>query len=215
MDKKVEKSDDQEAVSEKKLNKLKGSIKTTLKRIESFNAEKSASKDINAMELEVKLRKLGQLQAQLDKISEQYCGIETSEDIETILEDIDQINIRIEETEVGLKLLLNSIKDEFKINPVSKDNAVTKIRLPEIPFTRISGKIADFANFKNLFVNLISNNEQLNDSQKLYYLRACLRGEAKLLESSSDNFQSLFKALSDRYENQRQLKNLLFRNNNF
>ncbi|KAF8776896.1 hypothetical protein HNY73_013834 [Argiope bruennichi] len=68
-------------------------------RIESFSAEKSASKDINAMELEVKLRKLGQLQAQLDKISEQYCGIETSEDIETILEDIDQINIRIEETE--------------------------------------------------------------------------------------------------------------------
>ncbi|XP_055943741.1 uncharacterized protein LOC129974949 isoform X1 [Argiope bruennichi] len=205
MDKKVEKSDDQEAVSEKKLNKLKGSIKTTLKRIESFNAEKSASKDINAMELEVKLRKLGQLQAQLDKISEQYCGIETSEDIETILEDIDQINIRIEETEVGLKLLLNSIKDEFKINPVSKDNAVTKIRLPEIPLPEFSGKIADFANFKNLFVNLISNNEQLNDSQKLYYLRACLRGEAKLLESSSDNFQSLFKALSDRYENQRQL----------
>ncbi|KAF8787832.1 hypothetical protein HNY73_009392 [Argiope bruennichi] len=157
------------------------------------------------MELEVKLRKLGQLQAQLDKISEQYCGIETSEDIETILEDIDQINIRIEETEVGLKLLLNSIKDEFKINPVSKDNAVTKIRLPEIPLPEFSGKIADFANFKNLFVNLISNNEQLNDSQKLYYLRACLRGEAKLLESSSDNFQSLFKALSDRYENQRHL----------
>ncbi|KAF8790845.1 hypothetical protein HNY73_005804 [Argiope bruennichi] len=188
MDKKVEKSDDEEAVSE---NKLKGSIKTTLKRIEIFSAEKSASKDINAMELEVKLRKLGQLQTQVDKISEQYCGIETSEDKETILEDIDQINIRIEETEVGLKLLFNSIKDELKINPVSKDNAVTKIRLPEIPLPEFSGKIANFA---NLFVNLISNNEQLNDSQKLYYLRACLR-EAKLLESSSDNFHSLFKAL--------------------
>ncbi|KAF8778057.1 hypothetical protein HNY73_014824 [Argiope bruennichi] len=132
-DKKVEKAMTGEAVSEKKLNKLKGSIKLLWKRIESFSAEKSASKDINAMELEVKLRKLDNCKHRLDKISEQYCGIETSEDIETILEDIDQINIRIEETEVGLKLLLNSIKDEFKINPVSKDNAVTKIRLPEIP----------------------------------------------------------------------------------
>ncbi|KAF8764071.1 hypothetical protein HNY73_022190 [Argiope bruennichi] len=148
MDKKVEKNDDQDAFSEKKLNKLKGSIKTTQKRIETFSAEKSASKDINAMELEVKLRKLVQLQAQLDKISEQYWGIETSEDIETILEDIEQIKY-------GLKKQ--------------------------------------------------SNNEQLNDSQKLYYFRACLRGEAKFLESSSDNVHSLFKALSDHYENQRQL----------
>ncbi|GFT59565.1 DUF1758 domain-containing protein [Trichonephila clavipes] len=52
---------------------------------------------------------------------------------------------------------------------------------------------------------LISNNEQLNDSQKLYYLRASLKGKAKLLESPSDSFDSLFKALEDRYENKRQL----------
>ncbi|GFW17376.1 DUF1758 domain-containing protein [Trichonephila clavipes] len=52
---------------------------------------------------------------------------------------------------------------------------------------------------------LTSNNEQLNDSQKLYYLRASLKGEAKLLESPSDSFDSLFKALEDRYENKRQL----------
>ncbi|GBM82137.1 hypothetical protein AVEN_20657-1 [Araneus ventricosus] len=80
-----------------------------------------------------------------------------------------------------------------------------KNRLPEIPLPEFSGKIAEFAHFKNQFTNLISNNDQLNDSQKLYYLRASLKREAKLLESSGDNFQSLYKALSDRSENQRQL----------
>ncbi|GFX04811.1 DUF1758 domain-containing protein [Trichonephila clavipes] len=41
--------------------------------------------------------------------------------------------------------------------------------------------------------------------RKNYYLRASLKGEAKLLESPSDSFDSLFKALEDRYENKRQL----------
>ncbi|GBM71082.1 hypothetical protein AVEN_146298-1 [Araneus ventricosus] len=119
--------------------------------------------------------------------------------------DIEQINERIEETELGLKILLSSLKVNENANTVLNDNGKAKIRLPEIPLPEFSGKIAEFANFKNQFTNLISNNDQLSDSQKLYYLRASLKGEAKLLESSSDNFQSLFKALSDRYENQRQL----------
>ncbi|GFX32617.1 uncharacterized protein TNCV_3704891 [Trichonephila clavipes] len=49
------------------------------------------------------------------------------------------------------------------------------------------------------------DHHKLNDSQKLYYLRASLKGEAKLLESPSDSFDSLFSALEDRYENKRQL----------
>ncbi|GBN06421.1 hypothetical protein AVEN_78119-1 [Araneus ventricosus] len=123
----------------------------------------------------------------------------------SVRDDIEQINERIEETEVGLKILLSSLKVNENANTVLNDNGKAKIRLPEIPLPEFSGKIAEFANFKNQFTNLISNNDQLNDSQKLYYLRASLKGESKLLESSSDNFQSLFKALSDRYENQRQL----------
>ncbi|GFS70880.1 DUF1758 domain-containing protein [Trichonephila clavipes] len=93
---------------------------------------------------------------------------------------------------------LNRLKDSIK-------GTLTSIRLPQIPLPEFSGVIAEFSNFKNQFINLISNNEQLNDSQKLYYLRASLKGEAKLLESPSDSFDSLFKALEDRYENKRQL----------
>ncbi|GBO05840.1 hypothetical protein AVEN_120845-1 [Araneus ventricosus] len=200
MSKKSSEKDDCNAVSEKKLNREKGAIKGTLSRIETFTSEKTVSKDTNITELQVKLKKLEQLQTQLDKISEKYCEIETSEKFETIQQDIEQINERIEETEVGLKILLSNENTITVLN----DNGKAKIRLPEIPLPEFSGKIAEFANFKNQFTNLISNNDQLNDSQNLYYLSASLKGEAKLLESSSDNFQSLFKA-SDRYENQRQL----------
>ncbi|GBL92707.1 hypothetical protein AVEN_119100-1 [Araneus ventricosus] len=138
MSKKSSEKKDCNAVSEKKLNREKGAIEGTLSRIQTFTSEKTVSKDTNITELQVKLKNLEQLQTQLDKISEEYCEIETSEKFETIQQDIEQINERTKETE-------------------------------------------------------------------LYYLRASLKGEAKLLESSSDNFQSLFKALLDRYENQRQL----------
>ncbi|GBM27271.1 hypothetical protein AVEN_208433-2 [Araneus ventricosus] len=205
MSKKYSEKDDCNAVSEKKLNREKGAIKGTLSRIETFTSEKTVSKDTNITELQVKLKKLEQLQTQLDKISEEYCEIETSEKFETIQQDIEQINERIEETKVGLKILLSSLKVNENTNTILNDNGKAKIRLPEIPLPEFSGKIAEFANFKNQFTNLISNNDQLNDSQKLYYLHASLKGEAKLLESSSDNFQSLFKALSDRYENLCQL----------
>ncbi|GFW84867.1 integrase catalytic domain-containing protein [Trichonephila clavipes] len=141
----------------------------------------------------------------LDKIAEDYCEIEIFESLEIIQLDIEDINQRIETTEVGLKLLMYSLKNSENVNINLNDNGKNSIRLPQIPLPEFSGVIAEFSNFKNQFINLISNNEQLNDSQKLYYLRASLKGEAKLLESPSDSFDSLFKALEDRYENKRQL----------
>ncbi|GFU11517.1 DUF1758 domain-containing protein [Trichonephila clavipes] len=98
-----------------------------------------------------------------------------------------------------------SLKNSKNVNINLNDNGKNSIRLPQIPLPEFSGVIAEFSNFNNQFINLISNNEHLNDSQKLYYLRDSLKEEAKLLESPSDSFDSLFKALEDRYENKRQL----------
>ncbi|GFU44783.1 uncharacterized protein TNCV_3150771 [Trichonephila clavipes] len=176
-----------------------------LGRLEAFTSEKTVSKDTSVTEIEIKLKKIEQLQINLEKIAEDYCEIEIFESLEIIQLDIEDINQRIETTEVGLKLLMYSLKNSENVNINLNDNGKNSIRLPQIPLPEFSGVIAEFSNFKNQFINLISNNEQLNDSQKLYYLRASLKGEAKLLESPSDSFDSLFSALEDRYENKRQL----------
>ncbi|GFY26462.1 DUF1758 domain-containing protein [Trichonephila clavipes] len=160
MDKKSKNKNNSNVTTEEKLSRLKDSIKGTLTRLEAFTSEKTVSKDTSVTEIEIKLKKIEQLQINLDKIAEDYCEIEIFESLEIIQLDIEDINQRIETTE---------------------------------------------QNFLISKINLISNNEQLNDSQKLYYLRASLKGEAKLLESTSDSFDSLLKALEDRYENKRQL----------
>ncbi|GFS60006.1 integrase catalytic domain-containing protein [Trichonephila clavipes] len=206
MDKKSKNKNNSNVTTEEKLNRLKDSIKGTLTRLEAFTSEKTVSKDTSVTEIEIKLKKIEQLQINLDKIAEDFCEIEIFESLEIIQLDIEDINQRIETTEVGLKLLMYSLKNSENVNINLNDNGKNSIRLPQIPLPEFSGVIAEFSNFKNQFINLISNNEQLNDSQKLYYLRASLKGgEAKLLESPSDSFDSLFKALEDRYENKRQL----------
>ncbi|GFW87492.1 uncharacterized protein TNCV_1301371 [Trichonephila clavipes] len=44
-----------------------------------------------------------------------------------------------------------------------------------------------------------------SESQKLYYLKASLQGDAKLLEAVDDSFESLITALKTRFENKRLL----------
>ncbi|GFW45062.1 transposable element Tcb2 transposase [Trichonephila clavipes] len=99
--------------------------------------------------------------------------------MEIIQLDIEDINQRIETLEAGLKLLMHYLKNSENVKINLNDNVKNSIHLPQNPLPEFSVVIAEFSNFKNQFINLISNNEQLNDSQKLYYLRASLKGEAK------------------------------------
>ncbi|GFT17760.1 CCHC-type domain-containing protein [Trichonephila clavipes] len=76
------------------------SIKGTLTWLETFTSEKTVSKDTSVTEIEIKLKKIEQLQINPDKIPEDYCEIETSENLETIQLDIEDINQRIGTTEL-------------------------------------------------------------------------------------------------------------------
>ncbi|GFT39174.1 integrase catalytic domain-containing protein [Trichonephila clavipes] len=87
---------------------LKIPVKGTLTRLETFTSEKTVSKDTSVTEIEIKLKKIEQLQINLDKIAEDYCEIETSESLKIIQLDIEDINQRIETTEV-CKPIYNSI----------------------------------------------------------------------------------------------------------
>ncbi|GBL95711.1 hypothetical protein AVEN_665-1 [Araneus ventricosus] len=48
-------------------------------------------------------------------------------------------------------------------------------------------------------MSVIGNNDSLNESQKLMYLRSALKNEAALIQSDQDNFDSLLKALENRF----------------
>jgi hypothetical protein len=57
--------------------------------------------------------------------------------------------------------------------------------------------------FRGKFKSLITDNAALNDVQKHHYLRNSLLGESETLQSTSDTFELLWNALTDRYEMKR------------
>ncbi|GFS70371.1 integrase catalytic domain-containing protein [Trichonephila clavipes] len=130
MGKKSESKNNSNIATEEKFIRLKDSIKGALTRLETFTSEKTVSKDTSVTEIEIKLKKIEQLQINLDKIAEDYCEIETSESLEIIQPDIEDINQRFETTEVGLKLLMYSLKNTENVNVNLNDNGKHSIRLP-------------------------------------------------------------------------------------
>ncbi|GFQ77996.1 integrase catalytic domain-containing protein, partial [Trichonephila clavata] len=89
MDKKSE-NKNHSNTTEEKLNRLKGSIKGTLTRLETLTSEKTVSKHTSITEIEVNLKKIDQLQINLYKIAEDYCELETSENLETLKASADE-----------------------------------------------------------------------------------------------------------------------------
>jgi hypothetical protein len=74
------------------------------------------------------------------------------------------------------------------------------MRLPDMPLPVFSGDFNEWITFRQRFQTLITQNNTLNNVEKLYYLRASLRDEALSLQSTNDTFASLWSALVERFE---------------
>ncbi|GFY72363.1 DUF1758 domain-containing protein [Trichonephila inaurata madagascariensis] len=126
----------------------------------------------------------------IDDLKNQHYGIKdiSESELEVIEADIQSISVHNHE------------------NAISQANSKLKleIKLLEIPLPVFRGRYDEWPRFKSQFDN-ITNNNDLNESQKLYYLKASLQGDAKLLEAVDDSFESFITALKTRFENKRLL----------
>jgi hypothetical protein len=84
-----------------------------------------------------------------------------------------------------------------------KPKVTTKIKLPDIPLQVFSGNLNEWGYFREKFKALITDNAALIDVQKHHYLWNSLLAEAETLQSVSDTFESLWNAVTDRYEMKR------------
>ncbi|GFX12186.1 uncharacterized protein TNCV_1103041 [Trichonephila clavipes] len=121
-------------------------------------------------------------------------------------EDLYKCETRLDDLEVRVKKLINSINVSLSVSAVEKNKyengTFAQTKIPPIILPTFSGKY-EFSNFKSQFDDLITTNEQLTQSQKLYYLNSCLSNEVKEFTSTFDTFFSLYDALEFRYDNKR------------
>ena len=84
-----------------------------------------------------------------------------------------------------------------------------KLRLPKLNLPTFSGSYTEWMSFIDLFHAAVDSNSQLSDSEKLNYLRACVKGDAAKLICSvaitDANYAIAMGLLSDRYANKRSI----------
>ncbi|GFY53258.1 hypothetical protein TNIN_82851 [Trichonephila inaurata madagascariensis] len=92
-----------------KLNKAKTSLKGSITRIVTFMDE--VSEHVDVAELEVKLKKIDQLQRKIEELKELIFGLETAKPTEKaeFEEDFYKWETRMDNLEVRVKKLINSI----------------------------------------------------------------------------------------------------------
>lgn len=91
------------------------------------------------------------------------------------------------------------------------NKSVNNIKLPAIDIKAFNGNLGDWAEFKDLFNSLITENDDMPDIQKLHYLKKFLVGKPlqliKHLAMTRENYTAAWQILSDRYENSRAIVN--------
>ncbi|GFS62157.1 integrase catalytic domain-containing protein [Trichonephila inaurata madagascariensis] len=190
-----------------KLNNSKRAIKGTITKIETSVEE---SRNYTPTKLDIKLKRVQEMNRKIDELNDQYYDIKdiSESELEVTEADIQSMEDRLE---VRIRDILNSLIAKSSVhnheNAISQANSKLKleIKLPEIPLPVFRGRYDEWPSFKSQFDKVITNNNDLNESQKLYYLKASLQGEAKVLEAVDDSFESLITALKTRFENKRLL----------
>ncbi|KOC61201.1 hypothetical protein WH47_07100 [Habropoda laboriosa] len=89
-------------------------------------------------------------------------------------------------------------------------NTPIRANLPVIQLPSFDGNYNDWIRFRDTFLSLIHNNEQLEDVQKFHYLQSLLKGPAaRIVQSigiSESNYRTAWDAVKARYENSAALK---------
>ncbi|GBL88864.1 hypothetical protein AVEN_158971-1 [Araneus ventricosus] len=160
-------------------NRLKSTLKGKITRLETYI--ETVKTEIVIVKLKVKLKNVTFLQKIIEELRGNYYAIPNVKEAEivTIDEELSQMDERLEKLEVRMETAINSSCKKTssetvvnKINNEAVDKFEIKTKIPPLVLPEFSGKYQEFSSFKAQFDDFITNNIQLNQSKKLYYLRS-------------------------------------------
>ncbi|XP_058816162.1 uncharacterized protein LOC131679450 [Topomyia yanbarensis] len=182
----------------KLLHRRRTNVLGSAELIKSFNEQFDV---MHCDQLPVRIERLDALWREFEVIQDE---IEVLEDEEEQFSDLrKEFQTMYFELKASLQSKLpprpsTSVTSSVQAQPIAH------IRLPEISLKQFSGRFDDWVSFRDLFVSLIHNNQQLSAVQKLHYLRATLSGEAagiiSSLELSANNYTVAWTMLKERFE---------------
>ncbi|XP_055591299.1 uncharacterized protein LOC129743341 [Uranotaenia lowii] len=171
--------------------------------VRSFDTEKQESSL-----LEDKLESIDQMRSLLHETEVKLYGVIKEDEVGSLQMTIEKIEDLFDDIRHRVRKIIREIDPP---KPISAPAAVNSTqhphtKLPDIPLPRFNGQLEEWLTFKSQFNSLIKRRESLSESEKLFYLKAAIQdGSARHVQSSEDNFSSLWKALCSEFENKRLL----------
>ncbi|KAL0902136.1 hypothetical protein ABMA27_000080 [Loxostege sticticalis] len=209
-------------MADEKLFKKRSAMKSKLTIFSNYLKLLNSSDkpgNLQLVDLESRLQKFESLYAKYDALQ---CNIEElSEDQDAECREREQFEDKYYKLVAEARVLLGvrprqqrdlqggavaSDKDEQASS--FKSNCV---RLPKIELPVFSGHYQHWLEFRDTFISLIHSRTDIDNINKLHYLRASLKGSASLvidnLDVRADNYEAAWKLVCDRFDNKRLLVN--------
>lgn len=185
------------------LKKRRGIIKGQLSKFITFVDKFDETK--NMPELIARLEKVEQLWTDFDKIQTE---IELADETQSEHRDTFEASYF---SVIGRARELNTTQP----NAQSQANHTCNnqnVKLPALKLPDFNGDYSKWIQFSDTFKAIIHNNQALTTTQKFYYLKSCLSGDAAraldTLEASDANYNNAWDILKERFEN----KNIIIHN---
>lgn len=188
------------------------------------NFKKSPKDRITVPYLESRLESLEQLWDKFFMIHEQlvegYAKDELGKSIYTSQQVYDNADERYLDYKSELKTILNTLKAPAKSSVMKSQSSSSaskgsQVKLPKITIPTFSGLYTEWMSFRDLFVSLIHDNRDIDNVQKLHYLKGHLRGEAEQLlrhiPITNDSYEQCWTLLTGRYNNKQYLINCILK----
>jgi hypothetical protein len=189
----------------------KGQVTTAISILEGHE---TAAKPFTLEEGENMLQKLQRIEARNVNLSDiifQMCT--TADETDKAVKNAEEFDQKIIKVISRLQIIIQSLTPRpappVTIPPVTENH----VKLPTLELPTFDGKFENWQSFQDLFHASVESKTSLRDSQKLQYLKSCVKGDAANLIKSftvtDAHFQEAWDLLKERYDNKREIVNSL------
>ncbi|XP_072384472.1 uncharacterized protein [Diabrotica undecimpunctata] len=186
------------------LKRKRGIFKAQITKFDSFISSFTHDKIV---ELQVRVDKCKEWCNDFDQIQSEIDLLDTSEE---------QLQERLDFQDAYFKLIASAeiiLKNEVNLNDTIANsghntsldrNSLKNVRLPPLEVPTFNGCYQHWLEFRDSFTSMVIENSDLNDVDKLHYLKRALIGDAQdeleQLKTTSKNFTIAWQLLSETYE---------------
>ncbi|XP_066600078.1 uncharacterized protein [Prorops nasuta] len=155
------------------------------------------------------------LQLRIDRITEKFYKFESYhdelamvQDDETYMNEFTEIQNAFYEIVSKVKELISGPHSGQSNQSETSDNTTSRnVKMPKTDLQKFDGNYEKWFSFKNIFKSMIDQRSDLNDTEKLIYLRSCLVGKAAnkigIYDDSPENYKKAWDFLQESYEYKR------------